>query len=813
MSYNIQQQIKNNATDIRKYVEDLYDWEQKMEHQEKSKKNKQSKETSAPIRGKADIQVSGSENKKEQNLQQENQTGSKNQQLIRDQNSIKDYYKAWDKFDVDQEIESLEQKQKDEEQSKFINPYESMQSTQPRAAPKTQIKINSQRSTIVDINSLKDKANLSYQSLDYKTANELYTQCINQLKDQQALTSDEKLLFANIYSNRAMTNIKLQEYAQAEIDSTSALTIDANHVKSYLRRGTARKKLKKIKEAHEDFKKALQVQPDNKEAQKEIALIETALNERKQKALQGLILDGKGDEDHYDKLEIQDISDSDISESDDDKQSDEDDDDDDEEEEDVPIVQNRFSRLSIIDKPAPVENQDDNKIQDDKKRSILIKEQPIELDNQRQHSYHLDEVPDHSILKNSHDLGHLVKNIDSKLIKHEEEPQAQSEEENHTVKFKGAEVPTQTFTPRHNLKPRNSILKNSPLVAENFHAQIKDIDGRIIKHHSKFKDDERDPKEESQHEVHFKKNIAQDAQKSGEHHRFVGHSHSPKKHILKHNLEDENEVEQLHNKYFQEKPQEKAEEEEVSFAFTHLKNIDGKPSEHNKRSPRHKPQFKEVKDEIKHSHNTHVDDDDDDKKVHFGQVQNLGKAVDVPRKEAKPRHSILKSQGNQNNSIEIQQILKLQEEQKAEDNKIDNAIEIGKQKIKEVIIEQSAKQEINSTKFMNEWNHLKSDKHASFKYLMQANPQQLVNAFKEGLELHTLKEIFETLNSQYSLSDIQTIKDYVAQIPNSKRFKLSIGLFTANDKKDLKELIQKLSNDGQLNQEDLHKTNEIYKIK
>jgi len=41
--------------------------------------------------------------------------------------------------------------------SGYVNPYASMTSTKPRAAPRAQIRINSQRSPLLDVNSLKDK--------------------------------------------------------------------------------------------------------------------------------------------------------------------------------------------------------------------------------------------------------------------------------------------------------------------------------------------------------------------------------------------------------------------------------------------------------------------------------------------------------------------------------------------------------------------------------------------------------------------------------------------------------------------------------
>ena len=46
-----------------------------------------------------------------------------------------------------------------------------------------------------------------------------------------------------------MGNLKLQEYSQAESDCTQSLLINKKHAKSLYRRGLARKRLNKLKEA------------------------------------------------------------------------------------------------------------------------------------------------------------------------------------------------------------------------------------------------------------------------------------------------------------------------------------------------------------------------------------------------------------------------------------------------------------------------------------------------------------------------------------------------------------------------------------
>jgi tetratricopeptide (TPR) repeat protein len=58
-----------------------------------------------------------------------------------------------------------------------------------------------------------------------------------------------------------MTYLKLQDYSRAEMDCTSALRIEPTHVKSLLRRATARNALGKHRSAILDLKTATAIDP------------------------------------------------------------------------------------------------------------------------------------------------------------------------------------------------------------------------------------------------------------------------------------------------------------------------------------------------------------------------------------------------------------------------------------------------------------------------------------------------------------------------------------------------------------------------
>jgi len=111
----------------------------------------------------------------------------------------------------------------------------------------------------------------------------MYSECISKGEEQKV----NKDIMTVVYSNRAMAYLKLREYLKAEEDCTQALLLNEKHVKSLVRRGQARRKLEKHKEALKDFQKANEVEPENKEIQEEIKTtfkrINTIKEERKKK--------------------------------------------------------------------------------------------------------------------------------------------------------------------------------------------------------------------------------------------------------------------------------------------------------------------------------------------------------------------------------------------------------------------------------------------------------------------------------------------------------------------------------------------------
>ncbi|EXB80330.1 Translocon at the outer membrane of chloroplasts 64 [Morus notabilis] len=101
----------------------------------------------------------------------------------------------------------------------------------------------------------KEKGNQAYKEKQWHRAISYYTEAIKLCGDN-----------ATYYSNRAAAYLEVGSFLQAEADCTKAINLDKKSIKSYLRRGTAREMLGYYKEAIEDFKYALVLEPTNKRA-------------------------------------------------------------------------------------------------------------------------------------------------------------------------------------------------------------------------------------------------------------------------------------------------------------------------------------------------------------------------------------------------------------------------------------------------------------------------------------------------------------------------------------------------------------------
>jgi len=101
-----------------------------------------------------------------------------------------------------------------------------------------------------------------------------FTEAVNCYTMAQSLDSTNPVYPAN----RAMACLKLKNWTEAEEDATRALRHDPSYQKAYFRRAQARDQLGKLDGAEMDYKAVLKLEPNNKAAKKQLALLSERLH-------------------------------------------------------------------------------------------------------------------------------------------------------------------------------------------------------------------------------------------------------------------------------------------------------------------------------------------------------------------------------------------------------------------------------------------------------------------------------------------------------------------------------------------------------
>lgn len=112
----------------------------------------------------------------------------------------------------------------------------------------------------------RQRGNTAYEQGNFAAAVKSYTTCLGMKVNNYVA-----------FSNRAMAYIKLKEYGKAEKDCNCALSIDPTHVKTMLRRATAKNAVGKHRSAIEDLKKALELDIGNKLARSDLVKAKESL--------------------------------------------------------------------------------------------------------------------------------------------------------------------------------------------------------------------------------------------------------------------------------------------------------------------------------------------------------------------------------------------------------------------------------------------------------------------------------------------------------------------------------------------------------
>ena len=206
----VQQQVKNNASDLNDYLRDLDSWTKQMQTKDEqliqAKKNKKKEEQSGAGSGKSDKEKINRDIKKEVTPCKKPKIESKASTSSAPLKSAKPRdYSEWDKFDVEAACDDLD---KDPESDGEDSEVEELEDQRRK----------------VEAIAEKDRGNDWLKKGDYSKAIERYTAGM-------ALDPSNAVLPAN----RALALLKTSQFGAAETDCTLALSIDRTYVKAFQR--------------------------------------------------------------------------------------------------------------------------------------------------------------------------------------------------------------------------------------------------------------------------------------------------------------------------------------------------------------------------------------------------------------------------------------------------------------------------------------------------------------------------------------------------------------------------------------------------
>ncbi|XAR48782.1 Peptidylprolyl isomerase [Bertholletia excelsa] len=136
----------------------------------------------------------------------------------------------------------------------------------------------------------KEEGNALFKAGKYERASRRYEKAVNFVEYDTTFSDEEKqqakLLKLTSYLNNAACKLKLKDYKQVEKLCTKVLEIDSRNVKALYRRAQAYIQLVDLDLAELDIKKALEIDPDNRDVKSEYRMLKEKVKEYKKKEAQ-----------------------------------------------------------------------------------------------------------------------------------------------------------------------------------------------------------------------------------------------------------------------------------------------------------------------------------------------------------------------------------------------------------------------------------------------------------------------------------------------------------------------------------------------
>eukprot|EP00283_Hemiselmis_rufescens_P011240 CAMPEP_0173436332 /NCGR_PEP_ID=MMETSP1357-20121228/15885_1 /TAXON_ID=77926 /ORGANISM="Hemiselmis rufescens, Strain PCC563" /LENGTH=347 /DNA_ID=CAMNT_0014401399 /DNA_START=56 /DNA_END=1095 /DNA_ORIENTATION=+ len=259
----LQAQVRHNAAEISEYFSDLGKWEEEVKAKDKAilkgdlNPASGKKKATPGVRQKGFVEMvpSGVLGPKDKERKKKKKGDDDDDEETRIKPKNYQDYNQWDQFvhkDLDKMLEDFDENDRQEQEEGHRN----------RLAEERR-KIDEQerlaRAHVEEAERLKNLGNDLLKSGDLEGARNMYG---------RAIETDEKNHVP--FANRAQVYLKLEMYEDAIKDCDSALAIDPRYVKALMRRGTAKEATGDKAGAIADLKKAVMLEPSNKQAKDHI---------------------------------------------------------------------------------------------------------------------------------------------------------------------------------------------------------------------------------------------------------------------------------------------------------------------------------------------------------------------------------------------------------------------------------------------------------------------------------------------------------------------------------------------------------------
>mmetsp|Transcript_9580 Transcript_9580/g.21033 ORF Transcript_9580/g.21033 Transcript_9580/m.21033 type:complete len:954 (-) Transcript_9580:169-3030(-) len=334
MSIEIQKQIKENATDVAEYRKDLLRWAEDEDKKEERRERKrlgrppatsEYAKTNAPngagklndeeLLVKASIDAFNSAAGVTEQAQKE--PAEENEGAIkRDGTAMHQYYTSWDQYDVDDELERIEeaahsqqraeaaarQYEKDRilDELEFAGDGDRKRTSKAKPRVKISVRTSGRRASPVDLAiPRKEEANRYFAEGRFREAVATYTSALDLLEkyeppgqgdgkeaavDGVGQETEALQVKTACLANRALALLKLEEWREAAIDCTEALRFDPLHGKATARRGLAFARMRIWSKAAADLRLAVKWDPADKKALAELQMVDRKLEEQNKEA-------------------------------------------------------------------------------------------------------------------------------------------------------------------------------------------------------------------------------------------------------------------------------------------------------------------------------------------------------------------------------------------------------------------------------------------------------------------------------------------------------------------------------------------------